>query len=167
MILLDDCISFRRRYQGLLGWRVGTSAIWTPSTPLLGKPSPRSKYSFRRHLPVSVTLLTSPRIAAVYGVPINAILITSFDATLPIFVSRTFNWNAERAGAILLALTVVPLVAFIPGAFAGRYGPSNVALIGFALSTVCILLIGLIHTAEVAQIIMLDILLFFTSKLSP
>ena len=137
------------------------------ATPLFGKPSPQSKYSFRRHLPASIILLTSPQIAAaVYGVLVNATLVTSFDATLPIFVSRTFHWNAERAGAILLALTVVPLVGFIPGALADRYGPSNVALVGFALSTVCILLMGLIHTAEVGQIVMLAILLFFTSKLS-
>ncbi len=138
------------------------------ATPLLGKPSPQSKYSFRRHLPTSVILLTSPRIAsAVYGVLVNATLVTSFDATLPIFVRRTFHWNAERAGAILLALTVVPLVGFIPGALADRYGPSNVALVGFALSTVCILLMGLIHAAEVGQIVMLAILLLVTSKLSP
>lgn len=137
------------------------------ATPLLGKPSPQSKYSFRRHLPASLILLTSPKIAAaVYGILVNATLVTSFDATLPIFVNRTFHWNAERAGAILLALTVVPLVGFIPGALADRYGPSNVALVGFALSTVCILLMGLIHAAEVGQIVMLTVLLFFTSKLS-
>ena len=148
----------------------GNTVNWqspNEATPLLGKPSPKSKYSFRRHLPASVILLTSPQIAAaVYGVLVNATLVTSFDATLPIFVSRTFRWNAERAGAILLALTVVPLVGFIPGALADRYGPSNVALVGFALSTVCILLMSLIHAAEVGQIVMLALLLFFTSKLS-
>ena len=148
----------------------GNTVNWqspNEATPLLGKPSPQPQYSFRRHLPASVILLTSPRIAAiVYGILVNAILVTSFDATLPIFVSRTFHWNAERAGLILLALTVVPLVGFIPGALADRYGRSNVVLVGFALSTVSILLLGLIHEPEVGQIFMLAILLFITSKLS-
>lgn len=148
----------------------GNTVNWqspNEATPLLGKPSRQHQYSFRRHLPASVILLTSPRIAAiVYGVLVNAILVSSFDATLPIFVSRTFHWNAERAGLILLALTVVPVVGFIPGALADRYGRSNVVLIGFALSTISILLMGLIQAPEIGQIIMLAIFLFITSKLS-
>ena len=135
------------------------------ASTLLIKSTPTPKNSLRRCLPTSLILLTSRPIAtAVYGCIVNAILVTSFDATLPIFVSRTFSWNAERAGAILLALTVVPLLGFIPGALADRYGPSKVALTGFALATLCTLLMSLVRTDEVFQIVMLTILLFFTSK---
>lgn len=135
------------------------------ATSLLDKPALKSKSSLRQCLPTSILLLTSPTIAAaIYGCVINATLVTAFDASLPIFVAEAFSWSAEKAGVILLALTIPPLLGFIPGALADRYGPSRIAMVGFVLSTLCILFMGMIDTADVVHIVLLIVLLFFTSR---
>ena len=56
----------------------------------------------RERLPPVITLLTSRRLlAALWGILVQASLMTSFDSVLPLFVQRTFGWDSTGAGTFM------------------------------------------------------------------
>ena len=129
-------------------------------SPLLGNRQPRPENLFQRRFPTMAALLSSSQIvAAVYGCFVNASLVSSFDAVLPLFVQHTFHWNAGGAGAIFLCLTIPSLLGPAIGALADRYGPRPLALVGFALTTPCFVLLGLVKKDTLTEIIVFAILL--------
>lgn len=162
-----DAICPRDEVDSLSGSTLGLSDASTTSdeideeAPLLSriqsykKPNPPLFHT-------TTLLLRSPQIStSVFGAFLNVTLLTSFDAILPLFVHRTFHWNAAAAGAIFLTLTVPSMTGPAIGALADRYGPRRIALIGFALMTPAFALLGLVGKAALADIIGLCTLLVF------
>ena len=115
------------------------------SSSLLQFPTKPSESWFRRTFPAMATLLSSPRIgAAVYGCFTHTTLIASFDAVLPLFVKRTFFYTSTGAGLIFLAITIPSTLGAVIGALSDRYGTRAVSLLGFALTTPSLALMGLV-----------------------
>jgi len=73
--------------------------------------------------------------------------MTSFDTILPLFVHRTFHWDAAAAaGAISLPPTLPSSFGPAIGGLSDRFGPRKVALIGFALA-----LLGVVRKSKLYQ----------------
>ena len=109
------------------------------------KPRPGFKSWLPRTFPKLAVLLGSRRLsAAVYGCFTYMTILTSFDATLPQFVKRTFGWDSQGAGLIFIAMSVPALAGAAFGALSDRYGPKRVSLSGFAISSVSLALLALI-----------------------
>ena len=90
-------------------------------------------------------LLGSPRlIAAVYGCFTYMTIVAAFDATLPLFVKRTFGWDSSAVGPMFLVLTMPSLLGTAYGALSDRYGPRNVSLSSFAITAVSLALLAFI-----------------------
>ena len=137
-------------------------------SPLLRPTASKPENTFQRHFPVMAALLSSPQIGtALYGIFISIGLGTSFDAILPVFVSSTFHWNADGAGAIFLTLTIPPLLGPATGALTDRYGPRSVALTGLAIASPCLALLGLIRLNRLVEQITLAVLLLLIGKFPP
>ena len=73
----------------------------------------------KRKLPALLILLASRRMmAAFWGTMVLAALMGALDATLPIFVNRTFGWDSLGAGLIFIAVILPsfggPLIGKIP-----------------------------------------------------
>jgi MFS family permease len=92
------------------------------ATALLRQTSDRSP---KRKLPAILILLKSPRIlAAFWGNFVAAASIGAFDATLPIFVNRTFGWNSFGAGLIFIAIVVPSFAGPLIGMLLDPFCPS-------------------------------------------
>lgn len=92
-------------------------------------------------------LFTSPRIlAALWATVVEAIVLSAFDGTLPIFVERLFGWNSIGTGLIFLPLVLPTLLGPLAGYLCDRHGPRWLSALGFALYTP--FLICLRHVSE-------------------
>lgn len=130
------------------------------TSSLLPRTTLSSKSWFGRSFPTMAILLGSPRLrASVYGCFTQTVLIVSFDAILPLFVKRTFHWNSSGAGLIFLAITVPSLLGTVIGALSDRYGPRNVALFGFALTTPSLALMGIVTNDSMSDKVLLSVFL--------
>lgn len=105
-------------------------------------------------------LLRSPRVlTGVYGVFTQFGLLASFDAFLPLFVERRFNWGSLGAGLIFLNIAVPAMLGPLAGKISDRYGPRKVALAGCILTAPPLILIRLVGEDSKQQIILLCALL--------
>lgn len=119
----------------------------TENTALLrdGPKEPASQLA--RNYSTMAILLRSPRLrAAICGSFTLFVLTTAFDGILPLFVIRTFGWNASGAGLIFLAITCPSILGVVYGLLSDRFGPKKVSLTGFVITTIS--LGSLIFTAE-------------------
>lgn len=115
---------------------------------------------FLRNFPAMTILLRSPRIrAAVFGCFTHTTLISAFDAVLPLFVKRTFSYSSTGAGLIFLAITIPSTLGTVIGALSDRYGTRATSLFGFALTTPCLALMGLVTDDSIRHQITLVTLL--------
>lgn len=136
-------------------------------TSLLGRPVKKRKRWFARIFPRISLLLTSRRMmAATYGAFAHTMLITFFDATLPLLVKRTFNWGSKGAGLIFLATSVPSLLGTLFGALSDRYGTRKVSLSGFGILIPALILLGLVSRNNVGNIILLCVTLVFAGWFS-
>lgn len=129
------------------GAECSTSAIneqqqqhpWEPteSTALLGDSLKKPASKLTRNYSTMAILLGSPRLrAAVCGSFTLFVLTTAFDGILPLFVIRTFSWNASGAGLIFLAITCPSVFGVVFGLLSDRFGPKKVSLAGFVITTI-------------------------------
>lgn len=80
----------------------------------------------KRRTPATILLLSSPRlISAFYSYFMIAVLLTSFDSVLPLFVHDTFRWKQTGQGLIFLALSIPELLDPLVGAFIDRFPNSR------------------------------------------
>ncbi|KAG5977576.1 hypothetical protein E4U55_006639 [Claviceps digitariae] len=83
-----------------------------------------------------LSLFTSPRIlAALWGTVVEAIVLSAFDGTLPIFVAHLFGWDSVGTGLIFLPLVLPTFLGPLVGYLCDRYGPRWLSALGFALYT--------------------------------
>lgn len=137
---------------------------WEPteSTALLGggRKPPASKVA--RNFSNMSILLGSPRLrAAVYGSFTLFVLTTAFDGILPLFVIRTFRWNASGAGLIFLAITCPSIFGVVFGLLSDQFGPKKVSLAGFVITTLSLGLLSLTAKNSLSSQILLCVLLAF------
>ncbi|TGO26672.1 hypothetical protein BPAE_0055g00440 [Botrytis paeoniae] len=139
----------------------------TPSTnniasePLLGNNQNQTPPADNKKHPIAlVTLLKSSRIwADLYGVWVTVFLLASFDAALPIFVERKFNWDSTGAGLIFLTITFPIFLAPIAGKLSDVWPSRWLTASYFIISAVFTVLLVLIHRNSTDQIAGLAILL--------
>lgn len=129
-------------------------------------PPPEKKSSwFSRKFPTMALLLSSPRLrAAIYGCFTSATVTATFDAILPMFVKRTFHWNSAGAGLIFLAITVPSLLGTAIGGISDTYGTRRVSLVGFALTTPSLALLGVVHDDTLVNKVLLPVILVSVGK---
>ena len=129
----------------------------------------KPKSWFARLFPRMAVLLSSPRLdVAVLGCFTHMIVVTSFDACLPLFAKRTFGWNSSGAGLIFLPFTLPALFGAAYGALSDRYGPKKVSLSGFGIATIFLALLALISDNTVLHKVFLAVLLVIVGQyLSP
>lgn len=79
--------------------------------------------------------LKSRRMHAVFWTStVDAMVFTSFDTTLPLFVETTFHWNSLGAGLIFLAVLAPAFFGPFFGALIDKYGPRYFAAGGLLLT---------------------------------
>ncbi|KAL9066790.1 MAG: hypothetical protein Q9157_007017 [Trypethelium eluteriae] len=118
--------------------------------------------SLRHRLPPVITLLSSRRLlAGLWGCLVLAGLLTSFDATLPLFVRNTFGWSSTGAGLIFLALVIPTLVSPLIGKLSDRHGPRWFVTAGFVINTPFLVLLRYVTHDSLSQKVLLCALLFF------
>ncbi|XXH04290.1 hypothetical protein Hte_010704 [Hypoxylon texense] len=80
------------------------------------------------------TLLKSPRLlTALWCLFVEAGLMMGFDATLALFLQRTFGWNSTAAGIMFLAIFLPGFVSPLVGWLADKYGAKWPSFFGFCL----------------------------------
>ena len=118
----------------------------------------------RRHtltrLPPTLRLLTVPRmLVALWATFAQAVLITSFDAVLPLFVKSRFNWSPTPAGLIFIALLIPSFLGPLIGHITDRYGARWPATFGFILATPGFICLRFVKTNTLQQKVLLCALL--------
>jgi Na+/melibiose symporter-like transporter len=114
----------------------------------------------KRRLPSVLILLGSRRLlAGLWACLVQAVLLTSFDATLPLFVRNTFGWSSVGAGLIFLAVVVPTFIAPLVGFLSDRYGPRWLAVAGFLLGAPVLVLLRYVTHNSLDQKVLLCALL--------
>ncbi|KAJ5194180.1 hypothetical protein N7491_001515 [Penicillium cf. griseofulvum] len=90
----------------------------------------------------------------------QGILLSAFDATLPIFVETTFGWNSLGMGLIFLPMAVPAFFEPLFGSFTDRFGARFVAFGCFVLLSPTLICLRFIQTKSNEQIALLVSLLF-------
>lgn len=112
------------------------------------------------NLPPVIFLLKSRRVcSAIWASIMQATIFTSFDATLPLYVRDTFNWNSTGAGLIFLPIVVVSFLGPIIGWLSDRHGPRWYAAAGYALACPILILLRLVDHNTLEQKVLLCALL--------
>lgn len=123
-------------------------------------PFRRHVHRVHRRLPAVITLLADFRLdIALWGSFLQAVFMSGFDATIPIFVSRTFDWNSLAAGLIFLALVVPTCISPLVGWLSDKHGPRWYIATGYLLSATPLILLRLIDHNSTQQKLLLGVFL--------
>ena len=110
--------------------------------------------------PSIVTLLKSTRLlVALWSTTVFAILLTSLDAVLPLYVKETFQWSPQNAGLIFLAPAAPSFLGPVIGLASDFFGPKWVATSGLLLAIVAEVLFRLVRDDTLNQKVLLVVLL--------
>jgi MFS family permease len=110
----------------------------------------------------ALTLLSSRRLlSALWCTLVHSILMTSWDATLPLRVSKLFGWNAVGAGLIFLPFVLPNCLAPVVGRYVDRRGPRLPSAVGFLLAVPPLVLLRLINQSGIQRVVLLCALLAF------
>ncbi|KAH7313342.1 major facilitator superfamily domain-containing protein [Stachybotrys elegans] len=102
------------------------------------------------------TLLRKPRLlGALWGTLVHALIQTSFDSILPLFVEETFGWNSTGAGLVFLPLVLPTFLSPLIGALGDRYGPKWLATGGFLLATPFLVCLRFVENDSINHIVLL------------
>jgi MFS family permease len=110
----------------------------------------------QRSIPPALTLLSSRRLlSALWCTLIQSILMTSWDATLPLRVANLFGWNSLGAGLIFLPFVLPSFMAPLIGIYVDRKGPRLPAALGFFLAVPPLVLLRLVNHSGIRQMVLL------------
>lgn len=116
----------------------------------------------KRRIPAALTLLSSRRlISALWCTLAQSLLMTSWDATLPLRVAKLFGWDSLGAGLIFLPFVLPSFLAPFVGMYVDRKGPRLPAALGFFLAVPPLVLLRFIDHSGIRQIVLLSALLSF------
>ena len=105
-------------------------------------------------------LLSSRRLwAALFCTIIQAMLLTAWDAVLPLYVNKLFGWHSIGGGLILLPLILPSFLAPLVGIWTDRKGPKWPCVIGFLFAIPFLILLRLVDHDGIRQIVLLCALL--------
>ncbi|PLB51161.1 MFS amine transporter [Aspergillus steynii IBT 23096] len=112
-------------------------------------------------MPVMVRLICSRRVLVALGATVvEAMMYSSFDTVLPLYVMRTFKWGPMLIGFCFLPLFAPSFSSPQVGAAVDRCGPRLIAFLGFSLGCPVFLLLRLITENTAHDQILLYIFLF-------
>lgn len=119
----------------------------------------RSSTPLKKRYPIMI-LLSSRRLwSALWLSLFQCVLITAFEATLPLRVAEVFHWNSLGAGFVFLAFALPTFSAPLVGKFVDSYGPRLPTVFSFLLATIPLVLLLLISHSGIRQIVLLCALL--------
>lgn len=112
------------------------------------------------NVPAVITLLAHPRLlCALWGSLMQAILMTAFETTVPLFVRDVFLFSSTGAGLIFLAIIVPSLFGPLIGKLCDLYGTRLIATAGFLFGAPFLILLRLITYHSTQQIVVFCVLL--------
>lgn len=136
----------------------------TTSNSILPATAPATSKPPKKPLPAVLTLLKSRRLlAALFCTLAQAVLMTSWDAVLPLYTARIFNFNSLDAGLIFLPTIIPAFLAPLVGIWVDRRGPRVPATLGFLGAAPFLVLLRLVDHKSTGQIVLLCALLALTS----
>ncbi|KAK5953103.1 hypothetical protein OHC33_005671 [Knufia fluminis] len=120
-----------------------------------------SKRSAAKRVPPFLILLRSRRMQAAFVANVmDAMVLTAFDVTLPLFVEDTFGWNALGSGLVFLALLSPSFIQPLYGMLIDRHGAKPAAVLGLLLCIPPFVCLKFITYSSLSQKILLCSLLF-------
>ena len=121
--------------------------------PLLAKPPSQRSSKPREAL---WFLFSSRRLCvALICSLIGAVLLTVWDATLPLYVNRLFGWSSLGGGLVFLPLAIPSFFAPLVGLWADKKGPRWPIVIGSTFAIPFIVLLRLVVHSGSQQIVLL------------
>jgi MFS family permease len=118
---------------------------------------PRSK----RKVPTLLILLRSPRLlSGLWGCMIVALLLTSFDSVLPLYVNSIFQWDSTGAGLIFLPICLPSFLEPLIGRLGDKIGVRWIVVGGFVSALPFFVLLRLVTYDSLSQKVLLCVLLF-------
>ncbi|KAI1466105.1 MFS general substrate transporter [Daldinia caldariorum] len=106
------------------------------------------------------SLLKSTRLfAALYCLVVESGLMMGFDATLALFVQRTFQWNSTAAGIMFLAIFVPGFISPLVGWLADKYGARWLCVFGFCLLIPLLVCLRFVTENSIGHKVLLCVLL--------
>lgn len=107
-----------------------------------------------------LTLLSSRRLwSALWCSLVQAVIMSAWDATLPLHVVHLFNFTSLGAGLIFLPLAVPSLIAPVVGKYVDTHGPRLPAVVGLLSCAPPLILLRLVTHSGIRQIVLLCALL--------
>lgn len=111
-------------------------------------------------VPPIITLLGSRRVlCALWGITVQAALLSAFDSTIPLYVREIFDWNSVGAGLIFLPLLVPAALNPLVGRLVDRHGPRWFATAAFLGAAPLLALLRLVYYNSLDQKVLLCVLL--------
>lgn len=102
-----------------------------------GIPPQTTKKPLRERLPPIISLLYSRRLlSALFGSLLDSTVLGAFEGTLPLRVSRIFNWSATGAALLFLPVIIPNVLAPVFGMIADRFGGRYPASLGFLVGVI-------------------------------
>lgn len=111
----------------------------------------------------ALRLMSSPRLLwALLAAMAQAAVVSSFDASLPIFARDTFGWNASAAGLLYIPFVIPSFFGPLIGDYTDRRGGRVLASSGFLLGTVVLVCLRFVEQNSISQKVLLCVLLFLS-----
>ncbi|KAI9695670.1 MAG: hypothetical protein M1836_006122 [Candelina mexicana] len=90
--------------------------------------------------------------AGCYAIFINGVIVFAFETTLPIFVSRQFEWTTSASGGIIFAFGCPTLLSPAIASFTMKHGPRWASVVAFFISGAALIGLGfLIGESKIIQ----------------
>ncbi|KAI9371350.1 major facilitator superfamily domain-containing protein [Aspergillus egyptiacus] len=110
----------------------------------------------RHHKPTFIQIAKQPRVViSSFGLLVQGLLYSAFDATIPIFVETTFHWTPLGAGLAFLPSALTALFEPFFGYISDKTGTRPVTFTSFLLLPFPLISLSLVKTNTPAQISLL------------
>lgn len=125
------------------------------------QPKPELNLIPNKRLPPVLILLKSRRMQATFWVStVDAMIITCFDVTLPLYVKETFHWTSVGGGLIFLALLCPSFIQPLFGWLIDKHGPRWPSSIGLLICIPSFICLRFVTHDSMAQKVLLCALIF-------